>query len=247
MALADDEATLVNTRSTHSQFFPRMALLMLGLVLASFSMTYFVPMYDGSRSWPPVVHIHGVFSFAWMLLYVWQARLVATGRVALHRELGLAGIAISALMIPLGVATIVVQAHKRLGLGIEDPFSRSFLTLMGLTTFAVMMTAAIASVTRHREWHRRFIYAAALVLVQFAGSRLLLHFRGISHFEHLVLLLPDLFLVALMVHDRRVSGAVHPATLWITAVLVPLHVVAPFVAHSAAWAAFAPALLRLSG
>lgn len=230
-----------------SQFFARMALLMLGLVLLSFSMTYFVPVIEGTRRWPPVVHIHGVLFFAWMFLYAWQTRLVATGRTAMHRELGLAGIALSALMIPLGVATLIVQAKTKLELGVPGPFVRTAFTMMGITTFAMMMTASIACVTRHREWHRRFTYAAALILVQFSASRLLRPFVGEPWFPHLAMLLPDLFLVALMIHDRRSRGAIHPATRWITAILVPIHIATPFLAETRVWAELAPVLLRLSG
>ena len=90
-------------RRAPSKFFSRCALLMLAMVLLAFPFTYFAPVVSGSRHFLPVYHIHGLLFFGWIGLFAWQTHLVASGRTARHRELGLAGIAISALMVPLGV------------------------------------------------------------------------------------------------------------------------------------------------
>jgi hypothetical protein len=54
-------------------------------------------------------------------------------------------------------------------------------------------------------------------------------------------------LIALALRDRRTLGHIHPATLWAAAVLVPIHLVEPWIAGSAWWRGVAPGLLRLMG
>jgi len=230
-----------------AQFFARASLVMLGLVLASFSFTYFWPIVMGSRPFPVVLHIHGAAYFAWMLLYAWQSRLVATGRVARHREWGLAGVALSAAMVPLGIAMAVAAARRRAAAGNPHPFDTTLFNVVDLATFAIMMTAGIAAVTRHPLWHRRFIFGAALCLVGPSLSRWL---RLIPEAAPWTDLLPnlaaDLFLFALIIHDRRVLGRVHPATWWVIAALVPIHVATPFLITTDWWRNLGPGIMALA-
>jgi hypothetical protein len=220
---------------------------MLALVMASFSFTYFWPMATGSARFPIVLHIHGAACFAWMLLYAWQTRLVATGRVARHREWGLAGIALSSLIVPLGVALAIQAARRRMTAGNPHPFDTTLFNIVDIATFALLMTAAIAAVTRHPDWHRRFTFGAALCLVGPALSRWL---RVIPEATPWTDLLPnlaaDLFLVALHAHDRRSLGHMHPASLWVIATLVPLHIATPFLITSDWWRGVGPAIMWLA-
>jgi hypothetical protein len=229
------------------QFFARSAMLMLALVLASFSFTYFGPMATGSKRFSIVLHIHGAAYFTWMLLYAWQTRLVATGRVARHRELGLAGIALSSLMVPLGVALAIEAARRRTAAGNPHPFDFTLYNVVDISTFTIMMTAAIAAVTRHPDWHRRFTFGAALCLVGPSLSRWL---RVIPEATPWTDLLPnlsaDLFLIALLLHDRRVFGRVHPATWWVIAALVPIHIATPFLTGGDWWRTLGPAIMKLA-
>lgn len=84
------------------QFFARSALVMAGIVLISFPLTYFLPVATGSRRFQLLYHVHGLALFGWIALYVWQTRLVAQGRVARHREIGLAGFALTGTVVVLG-------------------------------------------------------------------------------------------------------------------------------------------------
>lgn len=235
-------------RASRDPFFARSALVMLACVLLSFPLTYYTPIVTGSRHWAPLFHIHGAAFFGWMFLYAWQTHLAATGRVALHRELGLAGIALSAIMIPLGLAAAIMAARLRLAHGDPQPFAFTLYNMIDIGLFTAMMTASIASVTRHLDWHRRFTFAAALCLVGPAISRWFLPFPALPPLTDFgPNILADLFLLALMVHDRRTLGRIHPATVWVTAIMVPIHLVTPIFVDSAGWKAIAPVLLRLAG
>lgn len=235
-------------KQTRSRFYSRSALLMLAMVIVSFPFTYFAPTIRGTNYFTPVYHLHGAAFFGWILLYAWQTHLVATGKTARHREFGLAGIALSALMVPLGVILAIAAIKRRMAGGDAHPFDFTLYNVIDITSFTVLMTASIASVTRHIEWHRRFTLAAAVSLVGPAISRWMLPlpiFSPVTDFAPNII--ADLFLIALMVHDRKTMGRIHPATIWVSAILIPIHFLTPFAAGSGWWRAIAPGMLHLGG
>ncbi|WP_066801216.1 hypothetical protein [Sphingomonas soli] len=194
-----------------------------------------------------MLHLHAAAYFGWMLLYAWQTRLVALGRAARHREWGLAGIALSALMVPLGLAISIAAVRGRMARGDAHPFDSTLFNIVDIATFAILMTASIAAVTRHPDWHRRFTFGAALCLVGPALSRWLIVLPSAVPWTDLLPNLgADLFLIALLLHDRRTLGRVHPATWWVAALLVPIHVATPFLISSEGWRAIAPGIMALA-
>jgi hypothetical protein len=225
---------------------------MVAMMLSAFPLSYFAPAVSGSKHFSIVHHLHGVVFFAWMGLYAWQNHLVATGRTARHRELGLAGIAVSALMIPLGVMLMVAAIRRRQLAGDAHPFDFTFYNVVDLGTFAVLVTLGIAAVTRHVDWHRRFMFGAALCLLGPAISRWFFGpwFLTIREYPPFTDWAPnltaDLFYLALIRHDRRTLGRIHPATLWLCLTLVAIHLVTPFFADSSWWRAVAPFILKLT-
>lgn len=227
-------------------FHARMALAILVLGLLGFPLTYYAPLAAGTKQWPVIIHIHGAVYFAWLLLYAWQAHLVAAGRTARHREWGLAGIALSTLMVPLGMAAAIHAAVQRQARGDELPFAFTLFNMVDLWLFAAFVAVAIATVTRHPEWHRRFMFGAALCLLAAAISRWFLPFPPFPPFTDIgSYFLADLLLIPLALHDRRVLGRVHPATLTLAAIMVPIHVATAWAPQSDWWNGFAPAILSL--
>jgi len=235
-------------RASRGRFYANSALIMLACVLLSFPLTYYGPLLTGSRGFPIFYHIHGAAFFAWIGLYAWQTHLVATGRTGRHRELGLAGIALSALMVPLAIIIAIAAIRRRMAQGDAHPFDVTFYNIVDITTFSLMMIASIAAVTRHSDWHRRFTFAAALCLVGPAISRWVLRLPEVFPLTDMAPnILADLLLIALALHDRREAGRIHPATLWAFAALVPIHVASPWIAGSGWWRGVAPGILTLMG
>lgn len=228
-----------------TQFFARTAMLMAVLALSSFPLTYFVPLATGTHQFVALHHIHGAMYFAWLGLYVWQTGLAASGKIARHREIGLAGLAVTGMLIPLGWWMALYAARARIERGAPQPFAFTFYNLVDVALFTLAMTGAIASVSRHVEWHRRFNYAAALCLVGPAISRWFIPlpvWSPVTDFGPNIL--ADLFLIPLALHDYRQSGRIHPATIVVTAAMVPLHLVSPWIASSEWWALVAPGILK---
>jgi hypothetical protein len=69
------EAVSASAIKRHFQlsFFFWMSVVMTAFILGGFGLTYLQPIAAGSLTpLPPVVHLHGIFYFAWMLLLVVQ-------------------------------------------------------------------------------------------------------------------------------------------------------------------------------
>lgn len=84
-------------------FFTWMALVMAFFIFGGFSMTYFQPVLARTGlSYPPIVHLHGIIFFSWIVLLVIQPVLVNLGNVKLHRSVGTFGIVVASMLILIG-------------------------------------------------------------------------------------------------------------------------------------------------
>jgi hypothetical protein len=88
------------------RFYVGAALLMMFLSLAGFGPSI---LEQSRRNAPssPMVMAHGMVVGAWLLLFLVQAALVATGRTAVHRRLGSVAPALALAMIVLGVVVLI--------------------------------------------------------------------------------------------------------------------------------------------
>ena len=224
-------------------FFAFSAVAIALGVVCSFPLTYFIPLATGAKAFTLLRHIHGAFFFSWIALYVLQAWLIRRGDVRLHRELGIAGVWLAGAMLPLGLWQAVTSAGERQARGVALPFEFSLYNLVDISLFSLAFGWAVIEASRRIEWHRRLMFVAALNLLGPAVSRLTgLLPLPFPWWDMSANLSADLLLFALMVHDRRRLGRVHPVTFWAAALLIPFHAVEPLIARSVAWNALAPAL-----
>lgn len=230
--------------SERPQFFAKSAIVMAVIVALSFPITYYLPVATGSGNFDTLHHLHGLAFFAWFGLYVWQTQLVARGHVARHREIGLVGFALTGIIIPLGFWMAQRGAQRRLGT-MELPYEFTWYNLIDIGLFSLLMIAAIVLVTRHKEWHRRFVFVAALCLVAPAATRWTLKIPGLDPFllDIAVYVIMYPFLIALALHDWRAWGKLHPATLTSIALLLTVQVSGAWIARSNWWNAVAPGLI----
>ena len=226
-----------------SRFFSASAVLIAALVVLSFTLTYFTPLATGSKRFTLLRHLHGLAFFAWIGLYVVQTRLVRAGNLRLHRELGIAGVALAGAMLPLGLWQAMTSAGERQARGLAQPFEFSIYNLVDILVFSTLFGWAILAASRRIEWHRRLMFIAALNLFGPAFSRIVflvpMQFPWSDMTPNLV---ADTVLIVLALHDRRQLGRVHPATLWAALILIPFHVIEPLIARSQAWNSVAPVL-----
>ena len=226
-----------------SRFFAVSGILIAALIVSSFPLTYFAPLATGSRHFTLLHHLHGLAFFAWVGLYVLQARLVRDGNIRLHRELGIAGAALAGAMVPLGLWMAVAAAAARQAAGVTLPFEFTLYNMVDVIVFAVAFGQAVYEAPRRIEWHRRLMFVALLNLFGPAFSRWMLKlpvpFPWVDMSPNLA---ADALLLALAWHDRRGLGHVHPVTFGALLILVPFHAIEPLIARSATWNTIAPAL-----
>lgn len=196
-------------------FFLGMALAMAAVVFFGFGLSYFLPMARGeSPPLAPVIHVHGAFYFGWMLLLVFQAMLVAGGRVSLHRSIGTLGIALGTGMALFGLLITALFARK----AAADPtvYGLTYISLVAVGGFAILFFLAIRHV-RDPAAHKRYILLATTVFLIGAVNRIFGGLFGIFFDSHLTYLpkylVVDAFIVALAAYDWRTLGRLHPATV----------------------------------
>lgn len=68
------------------------AAVAIAVVFFGFSRTYYLKGAFGTPELSTLKHIHGVLMTAWFVLFFTQVRLVATQRIAVHRQLGVLGV-----------------------------------------------------------------------------------------------------------------------------------------------------------
>jgi hypothetical protein len=196
-------------------FFLAMGLIGLFAVLVGFGRTYILPVARGTFDAPLIVHVHGAFAAAWVMLFAVQAWLVRVRRVRMHRSLGRVGlpIAVGALltMIPTGFLEATREAAGEMGPTGISMVLGSF-TSGGL--FLALVTAGIIT-RRSREAHSRWMLLATLVLLWPAWFRLRHWFPWVPNPDiWFSLVLPYLWIGVAAVRDRLARGRVHPILLF---------------------------------
>jgi hypothetical protein len=193
-------------------FFGTMAFALLIAVFVGFAPTYYMSGAFDSPALTPSLKVHGFLFSTWMILLGVQTSLIAAGKSAVHRKLGIVGAVLGVLMLVAGGYVAITRA--RMGLSVPPPGMTMalFLTLplAMLVVFPVLFGSALW--WRHRsDFHKRLVLIATLELVTAAVARWpgVLALGPIAFFG-----ITDLFLLALAVYDWRTRGRIHPATLW---------------------------------
>ncbi|WP_426688167.1 hypothetical protein [Rhodanobacter ginsengiterrae] len=207
--------------------------LALGLaVFAGFAPTYYLKFAFAQPALPWLVHLHGLLMSAWVLLFASQTWLVARQRVDLHRRLGVAGVALVALIPMVGSMTAIEGA--RLGHS-PGPPPLVFLTvpLFDVLVFTALAVAALA-LRRRTDWHRRLMLTATLNLLPPALGRfapLYLHLPGLPFAFGVT----DLLLLGAATWDTWQHRRLHPAFGWGIGVTLAWEVAAVALGSTAGW------------
>jgi len=148
----------------------------------------------------------------WFLLLLSQSLLIATGRRAIHRKAGVAGLAVAAIIVVLNpLVTVRSVAH---GLADGSPIQLVSLILIAdlllMVVFAVLTGLAIRW-RRYPETHSRLLLLASIAVASPALGRLALNTLGTP----IPGVLGQIAIALLVVgHDLKMSRRVHPASAW---------------------------------
>lgn len=198
-------------------FYPTMALMCLIISLLAFVPTYFGPISTGEYVSPSLwMHAHAGTSFAWLLLFVLQPTLIASGNASLHRKIGVFGIAIAGAALASGF--LVLQDTMPLAFeygNVRVAETLPVLRVLALVCFAGFVTAALYF-RRSPDYHKRLIFIATLWLAQAPFLRFWENVAGLDAAVAgpMILVLQVTLLVLAAMHDKRTQGRVHSVYRW---------------------------------
>lgn len=199
-------------RTRERIFFSGMAVLLCAVVVYGFSRTYFLAGMVSAPLPAPILHIHGAVFTLWMLVYVIQTALISAHRVALHRTFGTIAFCLPPIMIVLGLIAALNALHRGVQIGPLDAATSLAIPLIGITFFAVVITAAW--VTRRRpDAHKRLILYATIGLCEAALGRFPWDKIGVSPAGGAVAGLGILLLFPLA-YDLVSLHRIHRSSMW---------------------------------
>lgn len=216
------------------------AAIALAVAFIGFAPTYFLKPLFGTPELSTAKHLHGAVMTAWLLLFLVQARLVATGNTATHRTLGVAGAGMAALVVVFGLQAAVASARAGVTPMPQIPPLAFFIMPVGeMVVFTALIGAAIA-LRRKSPWHKRFMLVGTLAMLTPALGRWPIVGDGgpLAFFG-----LGDLIIIGCMVYDKRRNGRVHPAFKAGLAFVVVTQVGRLALAGTSLWMDFARAVV----
>lgn len=199
-------------RARDHRFFTAMAVAAAMTVFVGFAPTYYLRGMSAARPLPAMVHLHGMVSTAWMLLFLVQTSLVSVRRTDLHRRLGVAGAALAALVLVVGYLTAIEAARR--GDARPDglpPLAFLAVPVGTLVAFATLVGVGLAFRSRP-ETHKRLMLLATIAMLTPALARFRYYFG--TNGPPVAIAGTSLFVVVCVVYDRLSHRRVHPAFLW---------------------------------
>lgn len=245
-------------------FYFYMALLCATAAFVGYLPTFWLPMTRGNHVAAPVIAIHGLLCFAWVLFFILQTWFVASRRVANHRAAGLFGIALASVMTVFGFLVVIKEIQRAGAAGnLNAGLSFSVLPLSDIVFFAVLVTLAIVNI-RRPEWHKRFMLIATISTLNAPIARLFVYFMVFHGKMPVAAGLPApvppigapleveayaVFLILLipLVYDWVQRGRPHTANLFGSGALVVMYFLQEPISRTAAWHAIAVSFFSLAG
>lgn len=229
--LIEEGAAFERVRSVPSRsarrFHVGMSIAFLVTAFAGFAPTFYLRSLSDRPPLGALLQVHGVMFSSWLVLLFVQSALVSARRVDWHRRLGIAGAALAATMVPLGIMAALTA---------KRPPEFLIFPLGQILMFAGFVGAALWK-RRCSEAHRRLILLATVTVITPAIARIVIH-------PLIALALSALFIVAGMVHDWHTRGRVHRVYIvggLVFALSGPLRFA---ISRSSAWEHIARALVE---
>lgn len=206
------------------------------LIFLGFAPSYYLKgVINAPPPLTPLTVAHGMVFTAWTVLFVVQAALIATGRPALHRQLGILGAMLFGGMVVLGLSTAVTAG--RLGHappGSPDPMLFMALPVIGILAEGTLIVLALLN-RRRRDHHQRLMLASFIMIAQPAVGRMFIP-AGLAAWSTTgSFLVIEAILAAAIVFDWRAERRVHPAWLISVATLAVMHALVAWAFTGAAW------------
>lgn len=235
-------------------FYVYMAVSCMAVAFLGFAPTYWAPIVTGTFKSRPIIHIHGIVFFLWTLFFVFQTWLVASGRIARHRALGMVGISFATAMTILGLLATINQIEAAAALGLIDAGKAFAIVPLGsIVFFAILVTIALAKV-RRPEVHKRLMLLASISILDAPIARWFLTFLappGTPGPPPVVVDIPPalvacILLIIAIVFDWRTRGRPHQVYLLGGGALLALKFLQVPISATSLWHSIAGWILSLA-
>jgi hypothetical protein len=234
--MAVSTAALATRRRTR-RFYVGMAIAITITVFAGFSRSYFLKSWYGTRELSGLLHIHGLIFTTWVLFFLAQTVLVATGRTYLHRRMGIGGAVLAVLVVIVGTVVAINRAKT----GVSPIPGVSSLGFLAIPLFDMVVFAGLVGTAlyfrRQLETHKRLMTLSMISLLAAPIARM--NFLPLPPGPPTFFGLADLFIVAMLVFDLSTRGKVHPATIWGGLLIVASQPLRLMISGTAPWLTFA--------
>jgi hypothetical protein len=220
------------------RFYVGMAIAIAITVFVGFSRSYYLKgWYGGTRELSGLLHFHGLVFTTWVLFFVAQTTLVASGRTYLHRKMGIAGAVLAALVVIVGTTVAITRVRTGVSpIPGVPPLSFLAIPLFDMLVFAILVSTAIF-LRRRLEAHKRLMTLAMITLLPAPIARM--SFLPLPPGPPTFFALADLFIVAMLVYDLTTRRKIHPATIWGGLLVVASQPFRLMIAGTPAWLGFA--------
>jgi hypothetical protein len=192
----------------------------------------------GHHALHPMAVVHIALFSGWLVLFLVQTLLVATGRTRIHRTLGLATAAVAGLVLATAPPLAIDLARR--GVASSDPLAFLFIMLMDLLMFAVFLGSGIYF-RRRAETHKRFMALATMSLLPPGISRWPI---AIAPPAPVIMSAMVAFLVAAPLRDRWSRRRMQPVSVWGGVALLLSIPIRFAIAYSAPWHRLGEWLIR---
>ena len=234
-----DQARAGIGRKRGERLFLWGACAALLVVLVGFARTYYLKAFFGTPGLTVLVQLHGLLMTAWFATFLAQVVLVETGRVRVHRKLGIFGVSIAALILVVATTTAIVAAKLGHTPG-PPPLVFLAIPIGDMVVFATLVTLGVCY-RKRGDFHKRYMLMASLGILTAAIARIpVLAPGGLPLFFGIT----DLIILGFVLSDVVAKRRLHPAFGVGLAVVVGSQVARFLIAGTPAWLAFAGWLTR---
>lgn len=203
----------------------------------------------------PIVHVHALTFVGWLVLLSTQIAFIRSGRVDLHRRLGILGAVLIPVMLVLGPYTSLVMGARAFGTPDSDP---AFLILPMLSAVSFAVVSATGLLFRgEAAAHKRLMLLGTVVLSDAGFARwiapqlgpLLGHLlghrfgAGFIAFHAPSFIGSNLIIAAMVGYDLATRGRPHPVVASAMVFVVAMQVLISTIYLTPAWTPIATHIL----
>jgi hypothetical protein len=206
-------------------------------ILAGFGLDFV--RYLGETPPPPfILHFHATVYVLWLGLVTLQILWIEIGKVRIHKQLGWLTVAVSAVMVPLGLAAALVDQARQVA---HSDYTPQFLALEfeEMIAFSVFMTAGVVF-RRNPSAHKRLMILSAVAISDAGFARIWLmgiktEIQGLFGWWLQYFWGIFLILVAMVAWDLWHRRRIHPAVLFGAALLWTGETITTILNFSPTW------------